>query len=118
MAKIFTREVKRAYDKIGYTPKTHTTIDVVGQYCCGLGALYLDSHTKNKDINTSFTTVSKWADRKFGKSYVNGFIEGFDNFRLSLKDFCPGNTSKKHYWEGVKDGKRIASILNKEGKLL
>src|SRR5687768_9731685 len=114
-AKIKTEEVRRAYNKTGLTPVQCSFGH--GTAACALAALYY--HSKNINCSGGCPTldhdVEEWAQRKFGKFFVNGFIEAFDGVeQLNQEQIQEAKRHKEclvNLKRGFLEGRRIRRAI-------
>src|SRR5512146_1989299 len=94
--KIHTKEVRRAATKKNLKIKSGLTVqkeeyDGYG-IACPIGAIYC----KEKDINFddedavrhADNSAIEWAEKRYGKYYTKGFVEGFDSSTLEDVEYA------------------------------
>lgn len=114
MKKITLTEVRKAYKDTGLTPVDGVTLTHDdSNCCCPIAALYFNSHKrdlkkfKSKDYDDMLRPLFKWADAKYDKDYVDGFINGFDGNKLEDLD-------NKEFAIGHKEGSTVRKIIDEK----
>jgi hypothetical protein len=95
-------EVKAAYEKTGWRPRSQCTVYWPAKECCGLAALAIAA-----GVPANETAVRLWADWTFGGDYSDGFMRGFDGYRVD----APVRKADKVFAQGFDDGHACAVAL-------
>lgn len=126
MKRVTAEQVVKAYEQTGVTPISHSwyKTNQEGLCTCGLTAMYL--HEEKDRIGTQEQVMlnalkeesaGKWfswiIEEKLGlhKSYVNGFVEGFDNGTIH----DDGNQDPEVFAAGFHDGYAARELLLANG---
>jgi hypothetical protein len=115
MSKIAAEEVVKSYIKLaefGIKPNQGITYSKEKKCACGLAAIYLAKDTNKIKFSDDigyyvFTEI----DERFGGSYTNGFIAGFDGDTVDTSHF------DNDFARGFQDGEDAWNAVVKEGLL-
>jgi hypothetical protein len=103
--RVTLKMVKAAYKATKTKPINQCFFYIAGgkvKKCCPMGVLYLDA----KDGAVGFgEDVQKYAAKRFGARYSEGFYHAVDGFPLPKTKFT------ENYALGYKDGRRMAKAL-------
>lgn len=108
-------EVREAYVRMGMYPVYRKYYDATGFGACAIGVLYvfaLQRMPNHVPVEVPMWHAVRWAKKRFGAAYVEGFVAGFDvDFTATLHLIIrPGRR-----WIGWLDGIRVRLAVQRKG---
>ncbi|WP_336772341.1 hypothetical protein [Paenibacillus sp. MMO-58] len=96
-----------AYQKTGFEPvQDHFFLEESGGMCaCLVGVLYAACGNELENIVLDAGKAETFAHQRYGRSYANGMISGFDGSEFNennSESWQNGHRKGREIWEGVK----------------
>ncbi len=118
--RVTVKEIKKAYEDTGITPVNCETLNSRECMACPMGVLYFNTHPNHKHLfkndrekagTTLDNRIFNWANKVYGKDYVEGFIDGVDGLGASVEMESYLNIyrygSNDEWKKGYRDGRDV-----------
>ncbi len=113
--RIKPEDVLAAYKATGVLCMQNSYVGLRGgkRAACGMGALYIFEHPNISEnmVGPTGMWCSSWCLKKWGKSYMLGFGDGFDDADRSMENI----ESEVQYTMGYCDGRASRKLILEEG---